>query len=525
MPTQKKQVYCLYRVSTAGQVEKDDIPMQRQACREFSATQGWEIVREFSEKGVSGFKVSAKDRDVICEIQKDAAEHKFDILLVFMFDRIGRKEDETPFVVEWFTREGVEVWSVHEGQQRFDTHVDKLMNYIRYWQASGESIKTSIRTKTRLSQIVQEGRFRGGVAPYGYRLERQGRINKKNREVYELVIHEEEAGVVQKIYDLYMTHGYGSQRISTYLTESGILNRNGNNFTNTTIQNMLKNKTYIGVLKSGETQSEIFPHLQIIPPDVHFSVQEIIQQRSAQYKERNIPLNTRGRSLLSGNVFCGHCGARLVVTTNGKKYIRKSDGEITFTPRTRYVCYNRRRHPGQCDGQTGYTSRKLDTLIDGIIHRIFASVKNFSKDQLIETQFQGRMETCQLELANAKASLRAHTAEMKEYEAEVIKVIRGESRLDSNLLNKLYDEAKEKNEKTRRRVEELELQLSNGQQTITSLSDQFDNLTSWAELYDQCEMDSKKMILSQIFKSIKVRSSYEIEVELNVTCEQLGLQY
>ena len=24
------------------------------------------------------------------------------------------------------------------------------MNYIRYWQASGESIKTSIRTRTRI---------------------------------------------------------------------------------------------------------------------------------------------------------------------------------------------------------------------------------------------------------------------------------------------------------------------------------------------------------------------------------------
>ena len=41
------------------------------------------------------------------------------------------------------------------GEQRFDNHVDKLLNYIRYWQASGESIKTSVRTKTRLEQLPQ----------------------------------------------------------------------------------------------------------------------------------------------------------------------------------------------------------------------------------------------------------------------------------------------------------------------------------------------------------------------------------
>ena len=128
----KKRVVCLYRVSTVGQVEKDDIPMQKQYCREFCrGHSGWEIVKEFSEKGVSGFKVSAKDRDAIQEIQKMALKGEFNILLVFMFDRLGRRDDETPFVVEWFVKQGIEVWSAMEGQQRFDTHVDKLLNYIR----------------------------------------------------------------------------------------------------------------------------------------------------------------------------------------------------------------------------------------------------------------------------------------------------------------------------------------------------------------------------------------------------------
>lgn len=52
-----------------------------------------------------------------------------------MFDRIGRSDDETPFVVEWFAKHGIEVWSTQEGQQCFNSHVDKLMNYLRFWQA------------------------------------------------------------------------------------------------------------------------------------------------------------------------------------------------------------------------------------------------------------------------------------------------------------------------------------------------------------------------------------------------------
>ncbi len=107
--TETKRVYALYRVSTKGQVDKNDIPMQKLRCREFAAQMGWEIVKEVSELGVSGFKVATKDRDAIQEIQQDAASGQFDILLVFMFDRLGRRDDETPFVVEWFVRNGIEV--------------------------------------------------------------------------------------------------------------------------------------------------------------------------------------------------------------------------------------------------------------------------------------------------------------------------------------------------------------------------------------------------------------------------------
>lgn len=166
---EETRVICLYRVSTLGQVEKNDIPMQRQCCREFAAEQGWTIMKEFSEKGISGYKVSAKERDAIQEIQKETLAGTFDVLLVFMFDRLGRKDDETPFVVEWFVKNGIQVWSAKEGQQRFDTHVDKLMNYIRYWQASGESLKTSIRTSTRLLSLQKKVSTPEALSPLAIR--------------------------------------------------------------------------------------------------------------------------------------------------------------------------------------------------------------------------------------------------------------------------------------------------------------------------------------------------------------------
>ena len=57
-PEIQNRVFCLYRVSTLGQVDKlrDDIPMQRQACHAYIAQQGWHFVDELSEKGVSDLR-------------------------------------------------------------------------------------------------------------------------------------------------------------------------------------------------------------------------------------------------------------------------------------------------------------------------------------------------------------------------------------------------------------------------------------------------------------------------------------
>ena len=181
-----KKVLCLYRVSTLGQVDpKDDIPMQRRECEDFIARHSdWVYYGERLEKGVSGYKVSASKRDVILEIRAMAERKEFDVLLVFMFDRLGRREDETPFLVQWFIEHGIEVWSTREGQQRLDTRVDKLMNFIRFWQAGGESEKTSIRVKAAHTQMTADGIWRGGRHPFGYRLIRKWRISKRKHELF-----------------------------------------------------------------------------------------------------------------------------------------------------------------------------------------------------------------------------------------------------------------------------------------------------------------------------------------------------
>ena len=74
-------------------------------------------------------------------------------------------------------KQGIEVWSSQEGQQGFDNRIDKLLNYIRCWQANGESVKTSMRLKTRMAQLTVKGIYHGGATPFGYSAVHKGRVN------------------------------------------------------------------------------------------------------------------------------------------------------------------------------------------------------------------------------------------------------------------------------------------------------------------------------------------------------------
>lgn len=521
--SKERRVCCLYRVSTLGQVEKNDIPMQKEACREFVQQHpGWKIVKEFSEKGISGFKVSAKDRDAIQEIQRDALQNKFDILLVFMFDRLGRREDETPFVVEWFVKNGIEVWSAKEGQQRFDTHVDKLLNYIRYWQASGESIKTSVRTKTRMEQLTKEGYFTGGAVPFGYRLEHKGRTNKRNQDVGDLVIDPDEAEIVKLIFQKYLYAGYGAQRLCRYLAEQGIKNRSGRNIPSTSINRIIKNPIYTGIIRNGETQSDVLTELQIIDVETFEKAQQMMAKRVTHHSD--VPLNTKGRSLLVGNIYCGHCGGRLTLTTSGRKRIRK-DGTVVRETRARYQCHYNIRHPGECDGQSGYGVEKLDKLVDQIIRIQLERIQSAPSQELIAKQ-----QAKEVNLAKSKLNLlnEQHRQKQREYQdlrTETIKVIQGTSRLNVDLLNSLVDETSEQIKQLGLQIQTATAELEETVQNASQVLREYDQLMGWAEMYDNCTFEAKKMIVAQFVKAVHVRRDYEIDIEFNVSFEEFQALY
>lgn len=522
-----KRVLCLYRVSTKGQVDRntDDIPMQRRECLAFiDRMEGWVFFDERVEKGVSGYKVSAENRDAILDIRALAEKKKFDVLLVFMFDRLGRREDETPFLVEWFIDHGIEVWSTREGQQKIESRSDKLINYIRFWQAGGESEKTSIRVKAAHSQMTADGIWRGGKAPYGYRLVFKGRVGKKNRQLYDLEIDEAQGAIVREVFDLVVHEGYGTLRAANSLNAK--YPNPDKIWTAQTVRGMIRNPMYTGRFHMNETLSEPNEALRLISDETAQFAQYTLRQRiprkytqqrqaenAAMPEDAPTKTSVYGATLLSGLLYCAHCGKKLV---GGYCTKQRKNGAYH---RPIYRCYNDSVKAKLCDGQAVYSAAKIESAVLDVVHQYFRSLSRTVNDvwqEQARRQLRSRMER---RVSAAKASLERLEQQDARLRQEVMRSLMGESCFEPDMLKEMLSKNKAELADAEARLATLESEKDAEATRIRHLSSQIQQIHDWAKEFDSASNDTKKMILARMIERITVDRHYNIVIRFFISPE------
>lgn len=520
-----KRVYTLYRVSTKKQVDtgednKKEIPMQRQKCREFSASMpDWVIKKEFVEMGVSGFKVSANSRDAIQELKTAAINKEFDILLVFMFDRIGRIDNETPFIVEWFANNGIEVWSAIEGQQRFDSHVDKLTNYIRFWQASGESQKTQLRVREKKRQMTLQGLYTGGSVRYGLKLVPSGQCNRKGIELKRYEIDPMQYEGVRLIKEKLIYEGWGTTVIASELNARGFRTNTGSSFTATAVLRILRNPLSYGYTSDGET-SEALQKLRLFNEDEEEIISRILDQRSdIDNEKRQTALRVKAEALLADMMFCAHCGGRITTTHHLDRYKRK-DGSLYKKDTLKYCCYHKSRKLCKCEGQTNYVAEKIDRVILELIHEIFAGMSGAPEEEGLRMALKKQNAANLAKLQKLKLELEKSVRQLKKLQLEIAKALTGDSVYSSEDLADAIQTVKSRVEDEQNEIEGLEEGIREKEAAMKKIIPAYRTFKSWADEFDNASDERKKMIISQLFDRIELGYGYHIHLYINLTYQQ-----
>lgn len=522
----------LLRTSTIKQTTsyEKDIPAQRELVDEFIEKENLFKIREFVEGGVSGFKVKVSEREVLQRIKAMAQRKEFDVLVVYYTDRIGRSSEESPSVIKYLNDVGIRVLSVREGEIKTSSHFDKLLTYVACCNNENESIKMSNRSTDYHVILTKNGKYRGGgqkMLAFGYRLVNNGTTNSKGRNILDVKIDPEDSEIVVLIYDLSVKYNMGARAIASYLNDPQKNYRekakNHKGWSYSSVNYILNNPIYKGVLRffSHVREEEIVcnkiqENLIIISEEKWNKNQEVMRSRATTGKKPRKGI-TASRVLLSGLVYCGHCGLKMNVWSNYKNY-KKKDGDKTEYVVDNYKCPARdSRGKITCSGQVTYSALKIDGMVEA---RIKEFVKKLSKKRLTG-QFKNSLKEV---VHNLKTTRRykeediiSKQRDIKALKDEIPVSIRGESEYKSGELKKMIAVLKSSVDIMLQDISDLDEQIDKAK-VLTSDFIALDNeIFTWEERYSTASTQEKKSLLGLIIEQVNVnKEGVEIVYKLTV---------
>lgn len=534
-----KKVRTLLRVSSRQQLHDNDIPVQRAEAEQYIKKHSdWVFDREYIEKAVSAYKNSVQDREALQEILADAREHKFDVLLTYMSDRIGRQE-EYSFYVAALNQLGIEVWTIKDGQLKTEEHIDRLLNYIRFWQNEGESKKTSMRVRDTQRELVKSGKFVGGKAPFGYRLVPSGMVSNHGRLLKKLEIVEENAELVRRIYSLAIYQGMGYNKIAKVLNAEGISAIETDQWKGGTIRSILTNPVYMGYLainrrvnhgsytrldrKDWIYSNEQIPELVIVPQDTWEKAQEIREERkrrmntareksSKAYEAQfHVPFSTSGRLALTGLAYCGYCGKRLKNGSYCNHWITKA-GEKKTAFTGRYLC------PENCSGRVCYSQNYLESIVFQVVEGYMEQLKTIDLTAEIQKIQNQRKSGIEKELKAIQKEQRTVRLDIETLEEKIPAAIRGEYYFSADRLSAMIKEKEQLLEKLQGEEKEVCQRI----QKIKAMGSDLERFVSegpdWKHEWKNADAATKKMLLSAMINQIRVRDG-EIWIKFRIRVE------
>lgn len=226
------------RVSTEAQDEKFGEQAQREAIEVYAKANGFEIERFFVDV-ISGAEANKPQWDTI--LSDLVNNPPYEAVIVFKTDRVSRNVQHYYYYEFLLERKGVKLISTLENFEGVDPCMAKFLKSTILFMAEQERENIKVRTMGGRASKAKIGGYSGGRYPLGYK------VVDGN-----LVINEEEAVIVRRIFDL-RKQGMSFDRIAKMLNEEGSHNRSGGDWTMAHIFYIVKHeKFYKGFYKYGK---------------------------------------------------------------------------------------------------------------------------------------------------------------------------------------------------------------------------------------------------------------------------------
>ena len=183
-----KKVALYYRVSSPDQVDKDTIENQKILLPQWAKEQGWDVVAEFEDPGLTGIRMELRP-DFLAMLGRVKAK-EFDAVGVRHSDRLTRTED----LEEWGLIYGASqksktlVASPYEGVMDLSDLSGQMMAFFRGRISAEESRKTKQRQIEGISRKHSQGHYASGHIPFGISWDKDSKKWFRNEKEYSVLV-------------------------------------------------------------------------------------------------------------------------------------------------------------------------------------------------------------------------------------------------------------------------------------------------------------------------------------------------
>lgn len=310
-----KKAVIYARFSSAAQNEQS-IEGQLSVCYDYAERNDYMVVGEYIDRAISG---RSDERPDFRRMINDARTGAFQYVLVYKLDRFSRNRYDSAIYKVQLKKYGVKLISCMENIG--DNPESIILEAVLEASAEYYSIDLAQKVKRGMIESAKKGKLLYGGVPIGYK-----------KEDGHLVPDPATAPHITWAFQSYAS-GMPKKDIVEELNRRGVRSRKGEPLKYSSFNTVFQNEKYLGVLDQLGFRFEN-AHEPLIDKETFDKVQKRAQKnkQTAARNKAEIPY------LLSGKLFCGHCGSTMQgISGTGKT------GKSWYY----YSCRNRRNHT--CD--------------------------------------------------------------------------------------------------------------------------------------------------------------------------------
>ncbi|MDD4376230.1 MAG: recombinase family protein [Clostridia bacterium] len=465
------------------QGESGSISNQRDIIHKYIKDNNLIYIDEYVDDGVSG---TTFERDGFNRMIDDIENKRINMVVTKDLSRFGRNEGQQLRYIDYFFEKGIRYVSLLDNVDTSDEYnTSNEMMPLQFFFNEKHVRDTSKKMKASVYNKRINGNFLGSSAPYGY--------NKDPDNKYRLVIDEEAAIIVRRIFNMFVS-GIGICEICRILTDEKIpipseykkLNRGLKStaygvWTTRTVSDMLRLPTYAGDLTQGRLKKPSYKSKRIIRPNPKDWIvckdkcpaiidRETFELAQAIYeRNKNQGKNTQD-ILLKGFVYCKECGHTIgfrLQTANTKK-----NGEVTR-------CYGNCNYWGKHKRLNVCTPHNIKyyELEELVLSEIKKMCKRYLKTDSLKEVLKNNDKTIKMqrdldvELSRLKAEVSSSTQKIDALYNDKLEGI-----IDTDMYKRIYNQITEGTIIKQNEIKEIEKKIYNIKNKIIDKDNKYDDV-------------------------------------------------